>query len=322
MNIKITIKGLSIYSPLLTILILIVFSLTACNSSTKNDVTPKQTPKKESATPINSEVVHVNFTKDTFPNIDGSTATIPLSEAICAELLNMTPDKAKGFTKHNTTHEAYVNLINNKADIILVTEPSDEELALAKKANIELEVIPVVKDAFVFLVNTKNPVESLTIQQIQDIYTGKIKNWKEVGGKDVEITAFQRTKNSGSQTLMENLIMKNLKMIDSPKHRIPTMGALIKNVAGYDNSESAIGYSVYYYTNTMYNLSSVKLVSINNIKPEKKTIIDKTYPFASAYYAVIKKSSSPNSKERQLLKWLLSDAGQSLSEKAGYIPLR
>jgi ABC-type phosphate transport system substrate-binding protein len=145
----------------------------------------------------------ISFTKESFPKIDGSTATIPLSQAIAEKLLGMLSDKSKEFIKHNTTHNAYVNLIEGKADIIFVTEPSQEELKIAKDSNVDIEVVPVVKEGFVFLVNMNNPVNSLTVKQIQDIYQGKIINWKEVGGKDAAIIPYQRDKNSGSQTIMQ-----------------------------------------------------------------------------------------------------------------------
>lgn len=274
-----------------------------------------------SATTSN-EKVQISFTKDTFPRVDGSTVTIPLSEGMASRLLDMTSDEAKNFIKHNTTHPAYENLIAGNADIIFVTEPSDQELSLAKSKNIDLEVIPVVKDAFVFLADTENPVNSLTVKQIQNIYQGRIKNWSSVGGKYNTITAFQRPKNSGSQTLMENMVMKGLTLMDAPKEYVPdSMQDLIEMVAGYDNSERALGYSVYYYAKTMYISDDVKFLGVNNVKPENKTIANGSYPFSIAYYAVLKKSESENSPARMLLKWLLSEEGQLMAGKCGYVPL-
>lgn len=148
------------------------------------------------------------FTRDTYPRVDGSTVTLPLSVDMAAEILGLSTEEAQKLIIHNRTHEAYLNLMEGKADIILVTEPSDEELALAGQWNTELEIVPVVRDAFVFVANIKNPVSSLTIEQIQEIYRGNIRNWKGVGGDDKEIIAYQRPKNSGSQTLMEKLVMK------------------------------------------------------------------------------------------------------------------
>jgi phosphate transport system substrate-binding protein len=263
------------------------------------------------------------FNKDNYPKVDGSTATIPLSENIAAKLLNLTSEEGKAFIKHNTTHNAYVNLINGKADIIFVTEPSLDELELAKKSGIELEVIPVVKEAFVFLVNKKNTVDSISIKQLQDIYQGKIKNWKEIGGLDIEIIPYQRPENSGSQTIMLGLVMKDLKIMDAPKELKPSeMSTLIEVIASYDNSDKAIGYSVYYFANSMYNKETIKFVKVNGVEPNNETIKSGQYPYTSAYYAVIKKTEPKESNARKLLAWILSDEGQKLAEQSGYVPLR
>lgn len=263
------------------------------------------------------------FTRDTYPRIDGSTVTLPLSVDMAAEILRVSREEAQKLIIHNRTHEAYLNLLEGKADIILVTEPSDEELALAKQWNTELEIVPVVRDAFVFVANIRNPVPSLTIDQIQKIYQGEILNWKNVGGEDKDIIAYQRPKNSGSQTLMENLVMKGLKMVDPPVEHVPAeMGMLIERVAGYDNADRALGYSVYYYANTMFSPEFMKFMGVDGILPDKSTIRSGEYPFTISYYAVLRNSEPADSSARKLLAWLLSDKGQALAEKSGYVPLR
>lgn len=270
-----------------------------------------------------SDTVSVSFNKESYPRVDGSTATIPLSEAFAAELLSLKPEEAKKFIKHNTTHNAYVNLIEGKADIIFVTEPSTDELKLAKTAGIDLEVIPIVKEAFVFLVNKENPVDTISVKQLQDVYQGKITNWKELGGQDKEIIPYQRPENSGSQTIMLNMVMKGLRIMDTPTELRPGgMAELIEVVAAYDNSDKALGYSVYYYANSMYNKETIKFVKVNGVQPNNENIKSDKYPFTSAYYAVLKKSEPEDSGARKLLAWILSDQGQKLAEKSGYVPLR
>jgi phosphate transport system substrate-binding protein len=263
------------------------------------------------------------FKKDTYPKVDGSTATIPLSENIAAKLLNLTPEEGKKFIKHNTTHRAYVNLLNNSADIIFVTEPSIDELNLAKKAGIELEVVPIVKEAFVFLLNKENPVDSITAVQLQEIYQGKIKNWMELGGPDKEIIPYQRPVNSGSQTIMQNMVMKGIPMMNAPTALKPAeMSGLIEVIASYDNSDSAIGYSVYYFANSMYTKETIKFVKVNGVEPNNETIKSEQYPYTNAYYAVLKKDEPEDSNARKLLAWILSDEGQKVAEQSGYVPLR
>lgn len=276
-----------------------------------------------SCAPAGNGTARPSFTKETYPKVDGSTATIPLSESIAADLLFLTSEEAHSFIKHNTTHNAYVNLIDGEADIIFVTEPSEEELELAKEKGVELEVVPVVKEAFVFLVNKQNPVDQLTVKQIQDIFQGLAVNWNELGGPDKEIIAYQRPENSGSQTIMENQVMKGLEMAEAPTALKPgEMGELIEAIASYDNSDRAIGYSVYYYANSMYSKDTIKFVKMNGIEPNNKNISSGEYPFTSAYYAVLRKTETADSGARKLLAWILGADGQKLAEKAGYVPLK
>lgn len=263
------------------------------------------------------------FTKETYPRVDGSTVTLPLSVDMAAKLLDLSLEDAQQFIVHNKTHQAYINLLDGNADIILVTEPSEDELALAQARNIELEVVPVVRDAFVFVLNTRNPVNSLTLKEIQEIYQGKITNWKDVGGEDKEIIPYQRPRNSGSQTLMESLVMQGLELQEPPTDHVPaSMGMLVERVAGYENSERALGYSVYYYANTMYNQDTMKFLGVNDILPGRDTIAGETYPLTISYYAVLRKAEPADSPARKLLAWLLGDSGQKLAEKSGYVPLR
>ena len=321
---------------LLVILVLLVPSVSACkpeptlmqtaattaiaaSSATESENTQRQettgTEKPLSEPP--------KFTHDTYPRVDGSTATIPLSESLAAKLLTLSASEAKSFIHHNTTHPAYVNLIEGRADIIFVTEPSADELALAQAQGIALEVVPVVKEAFVFLVNVDNPVEVITQQQIRDIYQGKITNWQALGGPDQAIIAYQRPDNSGSQTLMQSLVMKDLELAPAPTALKPEdMSGLIEVIAAYDNSDQAIGYSVYYYANSMYSKETIKFVKVDGITPDPATISSGSYPYTSAYYAVLRKSEPQDSLARQLLAWLLSADGQRLAEDSGYVPLQ
>lgn len=112
-------------------------------------------------------------------------------------------------------------------------------------------------------------------------------------------------------------------MVDPPVEHVPAeMGMLIERVAGYDNADRALGYSVYYYANTMFSPEAMKFMGVNGIPPDKTTISTGKYPFTIAYYAVMRKSEPAGSPARKLLAWLLSDKGQTLVEKSGYVPLR
>ena len=257
---------------------------------------------------------------ENFPKVDGSTATQPLIDAFMSNFTGIpVEDLINDYTK---THQAYVKLINDEVDLIIVTQPSEEELALAKQKGVELEVIPVVNEAFVFLANVQNEVDNLTVEDIQNIYSGKVTNWSEVGGSDSEIIPYQRPTNSGSQTGMLELVMQGIEMIEPVKETFEeTMAGLITAIADYDNSKDALGYSYYYYATTMYSKENVKLMSINGVEPKFDTIQKGEYPIGTYYYIVINSNEAEDSSTRQLVEAMLSPRGQVVAKEAGYVPV-
>lgn len=258
------------------------------------------------------------FSKEKYPKIDGSTSILSLAEAFKAEFTQT--DIKDVEVKHSNNHNAYINLINGNTDLILVTYPSEEEQKLAKDKGIELEIVPVVKDAFVFFVNKNNPVENLTLSQIQKIYSGEIKNWSNVGGNNSEIIAFQKSEKSTSQIGMMELVMKGIKLMQPPTEIISQgMVDIVDIVSDYDNGEKAIGYSYYYYSMIMYTKNNMKLLSIDGIKPTYENIKTGLYDLQTTYYAVIKKDETENSDARKLLNAMISEEGQNVAREAGYV---
>ncbi len=261
-----------------------------------------------------------SFTLESYPRVDGSTVTIPLSEALAAQLTGSTLEQVRPIIHHSKTHEAYLNLINRDVDLIFVTYPSIEEQQYAQNSGVELEIIPIVSEAFVFLTHKDNPVESLTLSQIQDIYQGKITNWNQVGGDDVPIVAYQRPENSGSQSGFLELVMKELTPMKPPTNWIQgSMGDIIDAVATYQNIPDAIGYSYYYFVVDMWGNDQVKLLKVNDVYPNNETIASKQYPIHTHYYAVYRKDEPNNSDVRRVVDWLLSESGQQLAEDFGYV---
>lgn len=276
---------------------------------------------------------------DGFPRIDGSTSTAPLGGMIFCTMMDvpcewiefidgnryLMPDLTDYQGEfpgigHHGTHSAYLNLINGEADLILVARaPSKEELDLAALSGIDLIIQPVALDAFVFIVNEDNPVDGLSLDEIQEIYTGNLTDWGQVGGSGAEIHPYQRDEQSGSQQLMQTLVMKDLPMIDAPPM------VLLKMIAPfYAISEDpyGIGYSVYYYEEYMAPNEKVKLLAVDGIKPDHKTIQTRQYPFTTEVYVVVRADSSPRSVAVRLRDWLLSAAGQEMVEKSGYVSIQ
>lgn len=263
--------------------------------------------------------------KDNPPIIDGATALYPIYAGFVESIYPPNLKYYPCFTddsiaKCSTTTGAYENLIYKKVDIIFVAGASNEQLSLAKDKNVSLESLEIGKEAFVFFVNSKNPLESLSVDEIRKIYSGKIRNFKEVGGKNAEILAFQRDKNSGSQTMLEK-IMAGKELMQAPATNVVgDMVGIVKSVGTYKNYKNALGFSFLYFTKEMVKNSDIKLLKINGVYPSKQSILDETYPFVSKFYAVTLKENKKQS-VAEFLEWLKSNEAKLIIEKTGYTPL-
>ncbi len=299
--------------------ILVFFCLMACGETPSPSIlyptaSPFVSPTTAAPSPYPDPFV---FTEENFPRIDGSTATIPLGQAVTEALLGKTVEPPV-FSGTSSAWSSLKWKSSDASDILLVYEPEEG----LDEWRDDYDIAPIGKDALVFLVNAQNPLDSLLLEQIQHIYSGEITNWKNVGGTDAEIIAYQRNASSGSQTLMEKLVMQGLPMAKEPVSLVITdMGNLMDVVASYNNSQSAIGYNVYYYVSEMRSNPNVKLLQINGVAPDNGSIQSEIYPFVNDFYAVIRKSEPEDSPARRLFEWLQTPEGQAVAESAGYVPV-
>lgn len=255
-----------------------------------------------------------------YPVVDGSTATLPLSYSLMEAATGVDEAAAKIAIRHNKTTESFYALVDGRADMLLVYEPSQDAWDYAREQGVALEVQAIGYDAPVFLINDGNPVESLTHDEIVGIYTGKITNWKDVGGDDLDIVAYQRVENSGSQVMMRAQVMQGAEMVDAPKEfRTSEMGELVDVIASYRNTANSIGYSVYYYIDNMYMKEGIKLLKVNGVAPTNETIASGEYPYRQPFYAVIRADAKQDSPARRLYDWLATEEGRALVEAAGYV---
>jgi phosphate transport system substrate-binding protein len=223
--------------------------------------------------------------------------------------------------RHTGTHGAWVNLVERKADLILVARaPSPDETKLAAEKGVELEFVPVARDAFVFLVNRINPVESLTLDQIRWIYTHGNTSWNKYGGPDERIDAFQRNRNSGSQELFLDRVMGDTAPTMPPKELI--RDSMIGPYNAVGDRAHALGYTVWYYERYMASLPEVRPLAIAGVRPTPETVADGTYPIVTNVYAAIRADEPADSLARRLRNWLLTDAGQAVVAESGYVPIR
>ncbi len=256
------------------------------------------------------------------PVLDGAAALVPVYAAVINALYpegcvtfeggvfsdenetgeNFAPDSAM---QYKNTVRGYQAIVDGETDVFFSAGPSEAQRQYAADAGAALEYVPIGREAFVFFVNRNNPVDGLTSEQIRAIYAGEIRNWKDVGGANRPINPVTRYPGSGSQSMMDAF------MKDVPYGK---KSALV--LAG-----AAIGYSFRYYMTGIVGSDEVKMLRLNGVYPDEQTIRDGSYPLSTPFYAIYR-ADNKNENVPKLIDWLLSDEGQALIEKSGYVSIR
>ncbi|MGN1002922.1 MAG: substrate-binding domain-containing protein [Oscillospiraceae bacterium] len=284
--------------------------------------TPEATPAPTPEPPGEETPQPFVFTRENFPRMDGSTSMVPLGQAIASVLLGESREQVEDLARFNKTTQSFRNLKDGLCDILIVGEPNAAVFDEMAEAGFAYELETIATDALIFVVNENNPVDNLTTEQIRGIYTGQITNWSQVGGPDAEIVPFQRNEGAGSQALMLKLVMGDTPIMEAPTELVASdMGELMQVVKSYDNSANAIGYSVYYYANDMEMAQGLKIIAVDGVQPSAETIRSGEYPHLNAYYSVIPADAAPDSPNRVLYDWLVSEEGQRLVAMEGYVSI-
>ena len=261
----------------------------------------------------NSRIVKYNGEKlsGDLPVVDGAAALFPLYSAyVNAWYPEESFSYANGeFAKdsamqYRNTVRAYKAIVDGDADVIFCAVPSNEQLEYAKEKGVELEFTPIGREAFVFIVNKNNPVDSLTSEEIRGIYTGKYTNWKDVGGANRAILPTTRYPGSGSQSRMD-IFMGDEKIKPQPT-----------GLTG-----AAIGFSFRYYVTGILKNDGVKLLAVDGAYPDAANVESGAYPLVSDFYAVTRKDNT-NPNVDKLIELILSDDGQNITEKTGYFKIK
>ena len=292
-------------------------------ASAVQDTAPEASAAQD--TPTEAAPVGENqfiFTRANFPRLDGSAFTVPLGQAVASVLLGESRAQASDAVRFSKTARSYRALMNGDADVLLASEPSPAIWADKDEGGYDWDMAPFAVDALVFIVNAKNPLDNLSRTQLRDIYTGAVTNWSEAGGENLDIIAFQRDEEAGSQTAMENLVMEGEPMADAPTELVRgEMGDLVEAVAAFEDSPAAIGYMMYYAAHNMGMADGLKILSVDGAAPNAETIRSGAYPFLTNYYAVTNAGRRADDPAKLLYDWILSADGQRLVAHEGYAPI-
>jgi phosphate transport system substrate-binding protein len=214
-------------------------------------------------------------------------------------------------------------MVNGTVDIANASrEMKPEEIASAKSNGITPEEITVARDAIAIVVNPSNPVNALTLQQLSDIYTGKITNWRQVGGENRPIVLLSRECNSGTYIyFLENVIrLGNAKstLLFSPDTLLmPSSEGISAEVRQNPNS---LGYDgLGYVTPDQKVLAVAKDNNSPHVMPSAQTVNDGTYAISRPLYMYT--AGAPAGRIKEYIGWIMSD-GQNLVSKLGFVPLQ
>jgi phosphate transport system substrate-binding protein len=251
------------------------------------------------------------------PIIDGAAAVFPVYSAFVHATYPNTTKLYDGVFEYNNTVPGYEMLAEGKTDIFFGAKPSKAQSEYANELGKEFVLTQVGTEAFVFFVHKNNPITNLTTEQIKGIYSGEITNWKDVGGKDEKIVAYQRNEGSGSQSMLQRF-MGDTPIMEAPTEQVnDMMVGIINQVADYRSSTASIGFSFRYYVEGIIKNPEIKLVSIDGIAPTIENIKNGTYPIITSLYAVTTDDQT-NENVQLLIDWVLSEEGQKIIEETGY----
>jgi len=275
-----------------------------------------------------------------YPRVDGSVSFFSLNKVIACKILNIEyewkNERGRRYIVNqyvnrliNTspTNQVFINLIENKTDIIFATRKiSVEEKKHADSLGIELIETPIALDALVFLVHEERGIKSLTTQQIQDIYTDKIDRWETLGGDSGILYPYIRDNYlSEISENMEDIVMKGMQKKWDNYFTIDYMPRGRDDIFTTMSKEHQYAICFFLYGNEIMlqdQLLKLKSLFINDIEPNSETITNRTYPYVSEVYVVIRSDLPKNSFAYKLYEWLQTKEGQAVIKESGYIPIK
>jgi phosphate transport system substrate-binding protein len=242
--------------------------------------------------------------------IKGSTTVLPIAQGTLEAFMKKHPEVQISLSGGGSG-EGIKALIDKTTDIATSSrEIKKEEIELAKTKNVNPVANVVANDAIVPVVNPKNKVKNLSVDQLSQIYQGKITNWKEVGGEDLKIVVISRDSSSGTFESWDHFVMKKAKVAPQAQ-MLASNGAIVTAVA---KNRYAISYLGIGYVN-----KSVKPLQVNGITASIATALSKEYPMSRELYMYTDGDATGD--VAKYIAFVKSAEGQKIVVKAGFVPL-
>jgi len=253
----------------------------------------------------------------------GSDTLVNLALAWAERYRTIQPDVSIAVTGGGTG-TGIAALINNTVDIANASRHlKDDEIEAAKANGITPVEFTVAIDALAIIVNPVNPVSQLTIDQLADIYTGRITNWQEVGGNDAPIILLSRETNSGTHVyFLEEVVRKGDKEnkdIFAPQTLL--MPSSVGITSELRRNPNAIGYDGFGYVDPEHEKLIAIAVNADSpyVLPSVETGADGSYPISRGLFMYT--AGEPTDAIRQYMEWILGPEGQTVVAELGFVPL-
>jgi phosphate transport system substrate-binding protein len=243
--------------------------------------------------------------------VNGSTTVLPIGQATAEAFMKKNPNVNISISGGGSGNGIKA-LIDKTTQVAMSSrEMKKEEIKLAKSKGVSPVEHKVAIDALAPVVHPSNPVANLTIEQLSLIYQGKIRNWKEVGGKDMQIVVISRDTSSGTYESWQEKILHREKV--TPRAQMQaSSGAIVQTVS---KNRYAIGYIGIGYLN-----QSVKALTVNGVVANDANVLKGTYPIARPLYYYT--NGQPKDVVAEYVKFVSSPEGQKIVKKEGFVPIR
>ena len=242
---------------------------------------------------------------------DGSSTVGPLAKAFAEFYMKSHPEAAISVSESGSGNGAKA-MMGGTCDVADMSRPmKDEEFRKCVENGIMPCAHVIALDGIAVVVHKSNPVNGLTLEQLRDIYSGKISNWKDVGGADAEIVLISRDTNSGTYETFENLVMNKQKMSD----RTEVVGSNGQAKSRVENTRNAIGYVGLGFTD------GLKALAVNGIEASAETIQSGSYPVARPLFMYTNGYPKLGSDLYRFVTLYLSKEGQQIVEEIGFVPV-
>jgi phosphate transport system substrate-binding protein len=254
--------------------------------------------------------------------IKGSDTMVNAAQKLAEEFMKVHPEVYVAVTGGGSG-VGIASLINKTCSIATASrEIKPKEIEAAKKNGVDPKIIVVANDGVALLVNKNNPVSKLTIQQLHDIYTEKITNWKDLGGKDAKITLLSREVSSGTHVYFKEEVLQlgnseNKGEFPSDVLLMSSSQAIVEEVA---QNENAIGYLGMGYVSNKTKTIELSKDNTDYYLPDVASVLSHKYPLSRPLYMLIDGEAKGNIKT--FIDYVLSSDGQKQFKETGFVPLQ